>query len=221
MTKTTANLNLRDGAGTGYGVIAVIPNGSTVTINGDAWYPINYESKNGWVSGKYLDMTPGDTQTPYDDYVADAMALAKRMLGLYYRWGGNFTQEPFSAKRGDCSGFVGFVSDTMGYKPGSNALYNYSADSMFDNFRSGVWEAEKIEPGKEQAMDIVFYGSGTNAGHVVFAMGDGKVIGASGGNPQTTSDAAAKTKGAKVRIDDRNYRNDLIGIYRPAYAEGR
>ena len=109
----------------------------------------------------------------------------------------------------------------MGYKPGSNALYNYSADSMFDNFRSGVWEAEKIEPGKEQAMDIVFYGSGTNAGHVVFAMGDGKVIGASGGNPQTTSDAAAKTKGAKVRIDDRNYRNDLIGIYRPNYAEGR
>ena len=179
---------------------------------------MTYNGQAGWVSGRYLADLPAAPTPPSYDYVSDAMALAKSMLGLWYRWGGNFTQEPFSAKRGDCSGYVGFVSHTMGYQPGDNKLYNYTADAMFDNFRNGIWKAQKIEPGKEQAMDIVFYGPNSGyASHVVFAMGDGKVIGASGGGRTITSDEAAKSHNSKVRIDDRNYRNDLIGIFRPAY----
>ena len=225
MATTTANLNLRPAAGTDNTPILVIPNGSDVAVgpvdvNGTLWYPVTYDGQQGWVSGKYLSGVPSSEPTPPStDYRSDAMALAKSMLGLWYRWGGNFTQEPFSAKRGDCSGFVGWVSHTMGYQPGDNKLYNYSADQMFDNFRSGVWKATKIEPGHEQAMDIVFYGgSPTYAGHVVFAMGDGNVIGASGGNATVTSDAAAKAKNAKVRIDDIGYhQNPIVGIYRPDY----
>lgn len=222
---TTANLNLRPDAGTDNTPILVIPNGSAVTvgpvsIDGTLWYPVTYDGKQGWVSGKYLSgVTTSEPTPPSTDYRSDAMALAKSMLGLWYRWGGNFTQEPFSAKRGDCSGFVGWVSHTMGYQPGDNKLYNYTADAMFDNFRTGVWPAQKIEPGQERAMDIVFYGgSPTYAGHVVFAMGDGNVIGASGGNATVTSDAAAKAKNAKVRIDALHYHsNPIVGIFRPMY----
>lgn len=218
-TTTTADLNLRPQAGTNNTPILVIPNGAEVTVTGDPWYPVAYGGKQGWVSGRYLAGLPSAPTPPSYDYVSDAMSLAKAMLGLWYRWGGNFTQEPFSAKRGDCSGFVGFVSHSMGYQPGDNKLYNYSADQMFDNFQSGAWKATKIEPGHEQAMDIVFYGgSPTHAGHVVFAMGDGNVIGASGGNDTVTSDAAAKAKNAKVRINDLHYHsNPIVGIFRPMY----
>lgn len=213
MTITTARLNLRAGAGTTEPVRGVIPRGDLVTVTGDPWYPVTHDGIAGWVSGKYL-----DHRETAPDYVADALALARSMLGLWYRWGGNFTQEPFSAKRGDCSGFVGWVSDYMGYQPGSQPLYNYSADQMFDNFRAGIWPAEKIALGNEQPMDLVFYGNGTNAGHVVFVERKGKVIGASGGNSKITSDAAAKAKNAKVRIDDITYHsNPIVGIYRPAY----
>ena len=225
MTTTTANLNLRPAAGTDNTPILVIPNGSAVTVgpvslDGTLWYPVTYGGQQGWVSGKYLSGIPSSEPTsPSYDYVSDAMSLAKAMLGLWYRWAGNFTQEPFSDKRGDCSGYVGFVSHTMGYQPGDNKLYNYSADQMFDNFRNGVWKAQKIEPGSEKAMDIVFYGgSPTHAGHVVFAMGDGNVIGASGGNATVTSDAAAKSRNAKVRIDALHYHsNPIVGIFRPMY----
>lgn len=219
---TTANLNLRPVAGTNNTPILVIPKGTEVSLTGDPWYPVSVSGQSGWVSGAYLDL--GDAQPEpggQPDYVSDAMAIAKSMLGLYYRWGGNFTQEPFTAKRGDCSGYVGFVSDVMEYQPGDQPLYNYTADQMFDNFRKGVWPAQKIEPGHEQAMDFVFYGpDGGYAGHVVFAVGDGTVIGSSGGNAQTTSDAAAKARKppACVRIDTLHFHsNPIVGIYRPAY----
>lgn len=229
MATTKTNLNLRTGAGTQYSIVTTMQGGREVAIGpvdvgGTLWYPLTYEGKQGWASGNYLDLgTAGSTNPAYDDYVSDAMALAVRMLGLWYRWAGNFTQEPFSAKRGDCSGYVGFVSESLGYRPGDAPLYNYSADSMFDNFRTGVWKAQKIEPGQEKAMDIVFYGSSsTSAGHVVFAVGDGRVIGASGGFEATLTDADAQRVGAKVRYDDLHFhKNPLVGIYRPDYGAGR
>lgn len=229
MTTTTANLNLRVGAGTALPVLQVIPKGATVKISGDPWYQVIYDGDAGWVSGKFLDLNdaPTDTQTPYDDYVADAMALAKRMLGLYYKWGGNFTQEPFAAKRGDCSGYVGFVAHAMGYQPGVNELYNYSADSIYRNFLNGVWPAERIEPGKERAMDLVCYGSKQSDGtmkvtHIVYAVGDGRVIGSSGGFEATLTDADAKRVGAKVRYDPLHFHaKPIAGIFRPDYGQGR
>lgn len=232
MATTKTNLNLRTGAGTQYSIVTTMQGGREVAIGpvdvgGTLWYPLTYEGQQGWASGNYLDLgttPPPDTNPAYDDYVSDAMALAIRMLGLWYRWAGNFTQEPFSAKRGDCSGYVGFVSETCGYRPGDDPLYHSSANTMFHNFRDGVWKAEKIEPGQEKAMDIVFYGypkdGDIHAGHVVFAVGDGRVIGASGGFEATTSDAAAQRVGAKVRYDDLHFhKNPIVGIYRPNYGE--
>lgn len=223
MTTTTADLNLRTGAGTDNDVILTIPKGTEVSITGDPWYPVTVSGKSGWVSGKYLDLdgvpvTP--TQTPHERYVAKLMPLTERMLGLWYHYGENFTQEPFAAKRGDCSGFVGWTADQCGYRPGDRSLYDYSADQMFDNFRTGKWKAEAIKEGDEQPGDIVFYGTGTNAGHVVVVIGKGRVRGASHGYQKTKTDAAAKKLNppACVCDDDLHFHaHPVIGIFRPDY----
>ncbi|UPM54142.1 SH3 domain-containing protein [Gottfriedia acidiceleris] len=54
--QTTANLNVRQGAGTTYKSLVIIPKGKLITAtqkNGN-WYKVTYSSKTGWVSGTYL-----------------------------------------------------------------------------------------------------------------------------------------------------------------------
>ncbi len=70
----TANLNLRSGAGTGYGVVRVIPSGGAVTVlsgpTANGWYSVSYNGTGGYVYGVYLafqdnnvSFVPGET--PY------------------------------------------------------------------------------------------------------------------------------------------------------------
>ena len=222
MATTKTNLNLRKGVGVSSPVLVTVPADSAVTVTGDpeTWYPVEYAGTAGWMSGKYLDLNA--TPAPVDPYISKALALTEKMLGLWYRYGGNFTQTVFKDKRGDCSGFVGFVAEECGYRPGDMPLYDYAANQMLRNFRMGWWPSEKIKEGEEQPMDIVFYGYQKNgepyAGHVVYALGNGKVRGASGGYQNTLTDADAKRVGACVRDDDIHFhKHGIVGIYRPKY----
>lgn len=56
VTKTTVNLNMRSGAGTGYGILLTIPKGATVTLSSTSgtWSKVTYGGKTGWVSSTYL-----------------------------------------------------------------------------------------------------------------------------------------------------------------------
>ncbi|MGB3330997.1 MAG: SH3 domain-containing protein [Thermomicrobiales bacterium] len=57
---TTDDLNLRAGPGTSSGIRAVIPAGSTVTLNGSAsagFVPVTWNGASGWVSQDYLAST--------------------------------------------------------------------------------------------------------------------------------------------------------------------
>lgn len=61
---TTANLNMRNGAGTSYDRIGEIPKGRTLvlygtrSVNGTSWYKVKYKVsgvyKTGWISGSYV-----------------------------------------------------------------------------------------------------------------------------------------------------------------------
>jgi D-alanyl-D-alanine carboxypeptidase len=53
---TTANLNLRTGAGTKYKVLIVIPKGKQVSLlsRHGTWYRVKYSTKSGYVSSDYL-----------------------------------------------------------------------------------------------------------------------------------------------------------------------
>lgn len=59
--RTTANLNMRSGAGTSKVILTTIPAGKVVQcygyytpVNGTKWYLISYNGKNGFVSSAYL-----------------------------------------------------------------------------------------------------------------------------------------------------------------------
>lgn len=64
---TTASLNMRSGAGTEYGVITVIPAGSTVSVTGsgqNGFLPVLYGGSSGWASADYLRVNDGSTPSP-------------------------------------------------------------------------------------------------------------------------------------------------------------
>ena len=62
---TTADLNVRQGAGIGYALVTTIPNGTVVkaTKQSGSWYYVTYNGKSGYVSAGYLKQT---STTPSD-----------------------------------------------------------------------------------------------------------------------------------------------------------
>ena len=71
----TVGLNLRQGPGTNYNVVLVMPGGATVSIMGEpqnGFYPITFHGSEGWASGDYL--TSGSVEVPDSgntDYTRD------------------------------------------------------------------------------------------------------------------------------------------------------
>lgn len=54
---TTANLNLREGDGTEYRILTVLPQGTPVKLEEDCdctWIPVSYNGYVGYISAKYL-----------------------------------------------------------------------------------------------------------------------------------------------------------------------
>lgn len=63
---TTANLNVRQGAGIGYALVTTIPNGTVVkaTKQSGSWYYVTYNGKSGYVSAGYLKQTSTTPSNP-------------------------------------------------------------------------------------------------------------------------------------------------------------
>jgi uncharacterized protein YgiM (DUF1202 family)/uncharacterized protein YvpB len=60
----TQNLNLRQGPGTSYAILKVMPKGATVTIRtgpSGGWYQVDYQGVTGWASAQYLSVGTGTT----------------------------------------------------------------------------------------------------------------------------------------------------------------
>jgi uncharacterized protein YraI len=61
---TIANVNLRSGPGTSFGVLLVIPNGSTVNTTGsvqNGFTQLTYNGTTGWSASQYISVTGGTT----------------------------------------------------------------------------------------------------------------------------------------------------------------
>ncbi|MGL5416412.1 MAG: SH3 domain-containing protein [Clostridium sp.] len=65
-TITASALNVRSGAGTGYGVIGSLKNGAKVTVieTKNGWHKIKYGNGYGYVSSDYVKFTSGETTNP-------------------------------------------------------------------------------------------------------------------------------------------------------------
>ena len=70
----TANLNLRSGPSTGYGVVTVLPSGASVELRGDpqgGYYPLSYNGTTGWAHGDWITIG-GSAPVPEPDPAPDA-----------------------------------------------------------------------------------------------------------------------------------------------------
>ena len=122
----------------------------------------------------------------------------KSIIGTPYIWG---SRDP--SKGVDCSGTVVWALRELGLEP---KKWNATAADMHSQSDFVVVP----QPG-----DLAFYGSllgGIN--HVMVYMGDGKVIGSSGGGPLTKTVADAKARNACVKELPVNYRDDFRGYGR-------
>ena len=76
---TTANLHLREGAGTGYRSLAVMPENTSVQVFGmtaSGWYDVEYEGKRGYAWYQYLNFEGNAEGTVHDGHVTDMYTTA-------------------------------------------------------------------------------------------------------------------------------------------------
>ena len=195
--RTTAGLNLRTGAGTGYAVRLVIPMGATVTtVNVSApssgWYNVKYNGVTGWSYGSYLSLvSSGGSSSGGGNVSADragAIARAKSGVGFSYFWGhGSWIPDGASSNYGSCAGSCPSCShsgrygaDCSGYVakiwqvPGSNTAlttdaHPYSTVSFLG--ASSQWST--VARGAALPGDALVYNA-DGAGHMfLFESGDG------------------------------------------------
>jgi cell wall-associated NlpC family hydrolase len=122
--------------------------------------------------------------------------------GIPYQWGGANRLTGL-----DCSGLVlEFLSAAGLWQTGDT-----TSQGLYQHF---VKAGAKVA-GTPQFGDLCFYGNGTaGISHISVALNDKLMIEAGGGDQTTTSPAAARTKGAMVRVRPITRRKDLVAILR-------
>lgn len=166
-----STLNMRSGAGTSYGVVSSLPDGTIVEIVGinNGWYKIQYGGKTGYVSSDYM-VTVKDSvgsrstaETASSSAIGDQIvAYAKQFLGVPYVYGGN------GPNCFDCSGFTKYVYAHFG------VTLNRTATDQLANGTSV--SKSQLQPG-----DLVFFRANTTkpVSHVGIYIGNGQFIHAS------------------------------------------
>ena len=166
-----ATLNLRAGAGTEFDRVAVLSDGTVVSLLGmdNGWFKVNYNGTVGYASSDYMTTCLDGNGNRGDDVAADTalgqqiVAYAKQFLGRPYVWGGN------GPNSFDCSGFTKYVYAHFGYN------INRTASAQLKN---GV----SVSRSELQAGDLVFFYNGkvsTPVSHVGIYIGNGDFIHAS------------------------------------------
>lgn len=201
--KTSAALNLRTGAGMGYRVRLVIPQGATVTtINrttpSGGWYNIKYNGITGWSYGSYLNRVSSGGSTPppssggsslSSNDRGGAILRAKSGVGFSYYWGhGSWIPNgATSSTRGSCTGSCPscrhsgrYGADCSGYVgkiwevPSSNStLTSDSHPYSTFSFDGANSQWRTVSRASALRADAFVYNS-NGAGHIfLFESGDG------------------------------------------------
>lgn len=112
--------------------------------------------------------------------------------GVLYLWSGKL-QGTFPDVRwaygADCSGFV-----SGGIYVATRGQVDLRTTWNADRFHKELPCTATPKPG-----DLAVYGRPEKANHVMVVVGDGRVLGACGGGHGTTTEAIARSKGARVR----------------------
>ena len=151
---------LRTGKSKKAKVLKTLKVGTAVTVYGTSgsWRKVSVAGKTGYVPKQYVYINtnaPALTGSTYEKGQTVAK-FAQRFVGNHYVWGGT------DLNRGaDCSGFIGSVYRSFGYKlPRSSS-----------ELRSA---GRKVSYSQKQPGDIICYN-----GHVAMYIGNGKIVHAS------------------------------------------
>ncbi len=138
--------------------------------------------------------------------------VATALVGVPYLWwskgdtqgsvskDGRFHKRILPFKAFDCSGFGTWVIQYCG---GLDLRWSHNTDTM--------WHSWPVIPEAEaQLFDAVLYGPPGDPNHVMWWIGHGRVIGASGGSRRTLE--YGKDEDAKVKVVPIRYRDDLLGF---------
>lgn len=141
---TTAALNLRQGPGSSYGVVIVLPPGTQVDIMGSAngsYLPVRWAGRTGWAHGDWL-TDPGSAPTPDDDDAASS-DIVQIIYDAADRWGqpradmlrvarceSNLNPRAVNSSSG-ASGLFQFMPSTFAFTPNGKA-----GQDIFDPYAS-------------------------------------------------------------------------------------
>jgi hypothetical protein len=186
----TSGLRQRTGPGTGYTILRVMPEGSTVKIlaGSGGWYKNDWGGRVGWSSGQYLCKVTSGGSTGGASLSAPAtpsgtIQIAKATVGFSYWWGGGrfasgashgacYGSCPNCSHSGsygaDCSGLIGKVWRLPEAMPMDANKHPFSTVS-FQNY-STHWR--HLSRSSTKMSDALVYNSG-GAGHIfLFEKGD-------------------------------------------------
>lgn len=141
----TTDLNMRQGPGTRYRPVLLVPRGARVSVlrctNGYEWCEINYAARAGWVAARYL----RDTRPDYDDRPVSDMGA---ILGLeLFNFVLNELAERDRDRGRDRPGYDGGRDDYDGGRrgPGSREVCFYEhANFRGESFCAGIGDGTRL-----------------------------------------------------------------------------
>lgn len=173
-------LNLRSGAGTGYGVVTKLSNGVTVKVVGvkDGWYKITCNGKEGYASSDYITLTQDEKGSRKDGDVVisnqgsalgqSIVAEAMKHVGKRYVSGGK------GPNAFDCSGFAYYcVKQASG---GSIKLSGGSTTQWRTAPGQRINSISELQPGDLFFICDPAYAKGYATSHVAIYAGNGMLV---------------------------------------------
>ena len=189
-------LNVRKGAGTGYGTLGTLDKGDMVMYTGkeDGWYKTVYKGTEAYVSASEIYTELYETDKT-DDRIEKVIETGCELLGTEYVYGavrlhdgyGNLIKS-FDITEFDCSSLMQYI-------------FYYGADEVLQvNTRTQVYQGKEVEKADLKRGDLMFftnasrcYKTGTERiGHVALYLGDGYIF-------HTASDHAVIEKISQTR----------------------
>ena len=193
---TGTYVNLRAGAGTGYGVLKNLwALGTALNITGVSGNWLKVRDAAGTEGYVRSDLLSYSAPAPAAETKADVGAAvgeqlvetAKQYLGYRYVWGGMSPSTGF-----DCSGFANYIYSLYGYSMSRVAQYIYYNDGVSVS-------VEELRPG-----DLLFFGDGpSSVGHVGIYAGNDQMI-----------HASSYDTGVIISDLQGHYYNDMVGAKR-------